>query len=96
MPDGEIRPGLDAEPGAKAGAETGRKPGPEPGGCPAPGPEGEARCGSEQRGRRYAACWIALRRQGLGPTGRVKVQNSSNFTGSARLPSTTWPLSSVV
>jgi non-homologous end joining protein Ku len=50
--------------------------------------------GSGRRG--YAACWIALSRQGLGPTGRAKVQNSSNFTGSTRLPSSTWPPSSVV
>jgi hypothetical protein len=34
---------------------------------------------------------MALSLQGLGPTGRAKVQYSSNFTGSLRLPSTTWP-----
>ena len=37
------------------------------------------------------ACWMALSLQALGPTGRTKVQNSSNFTGSVRLPSTTCP-----
>src|SRR6266545_2270767 len=45
----------------------------------------------------YADCWIAESRQGLGPTGRTKVQNSSNFTGSVGLPSSTCvPASSVV
>ena len=37
------------------------------------------------------ACWMALSLQALGPTGRVKVQYSSNLTGSVRLPSTTCP-----
>jgi hypothetical protein len=46
-----------------------------------------------------ATMWPAGSRsaaRGLEPTGRAKVQNSSNFTGSTRLPSSTWPLSSVV
>lgn len=48
-------------------------------------------------GRTDQACCIAERRHAPGPTGRVKVQNSSNFTGSVRFPSTSWvPLSSVV
>jgi hypothetical protein len=49
------------------------------------------------RGGGGYACWMALSLQALGPTGRVKVQYSSNLTGSLRLPSTTWPeLSSTV
>ena len=39
---------------------------------------------------------IADNRQGLLPTGRVKVQSSSNFTGSVLLPDTTAPVASSV
>jgi hypothetical protein len=46
---------------------------------------------------RAAYFWlIADKRQGLLPTGRVKVQNSSNFTGSVLLPTTTAPVASSV
>ena len=44
----------------------------------------------------YEVCWIAERRHAPGPTGRVKVQNSSNLTGTASLPERTFPASSVV
>ena len=44
----------------------------------------------------YPVCWIAERRHAPGPTGRVKVQNSSNLTGTASLPERTFPASSVV
>ena len=44
----------------------------------------------------YPVCWIAERRHAPGPTGRVKVQNSSNLTGTASLPERTFPVSSVV
>ena len=40
----------------------------------------------------YAGWLMADSFQGLLPTGRVKVQYSSNFTGSVLLPSTTWPV----
>ena len=40
----------------------------------------------------YAGCWMADSCQGLLPTGRVKVQYSSNFTGSVLLPWMIWPL----
>ena len=44
----------------------------------------------------YEICWIAERRHPPGPTGRVNVQNSSNFTGTVSLPERTFPASSVV
>ena len=44
----------------------------------------------------YLDCWIADRRHVPGPTGRVKVQNSSNLTGTVSLPERTFPASSVV
>ena len=37
----------------------------------------------------YCACWMAESFQAFFPTGRVKVQYSSNFTGSVRLPDRT-------
>ena len=44
----------------------------------------------------YEVCWIAERRHAPGPTGRVKVQNSSNLTGTVSLPERTFPALSVV
>lgn len=38
------------------------------------------------------ACWTALSFQVFGPTGRLKVQYSSNSIGSELLPLTTWPV----
>ncbi len=45
-------------------------------------------CGSDEDV--YPGWLTALNFQGLGPTGRVNVQYSSNFTGSVLLPLTTW------
>ena len=50
---------------------------------------------SRTRTDRYS-CWIADSFQAPGPTGRVSVQYSSNFTGAASLPDSTFPASSVV
>jgi hypothetical protein len=44
------------------------------------------------RTRFYFAWLMADSCQGLLPTDRVKVQYSSNFTGSVLLPSVTWPV----
>ena len=40
----------------------------------------------------FILSWMAVSFQGLGPTGRVKVQYSSHFTGVVLLPSRTWLL----